>query len=266
MKCALDVSPETSLQFILTRNYEKGSVGTARCMTLKHPGNSDDYLAFKVKTTQPRRYRVRPNHGIVAPGTSETVNILLVEKEKQMLLQSFDRPGQSALDHSKDKFLVQSCIVDEPFAKGYLTEKAKLNEDHTPKGFKAAKELHESLTSMWNAVSSGEDTQTYNKKLRVKHVVAPSVSDGKSKSSGTTGGVQLSEKTSLENMKPEQMFWEILSLRRKYEDLIALSVNLTGERDTLNNTLEQTKRELNREITKGKNAAKVEGIDATTRA
>ena len=264
MTYALEVSPENALQFILTRNDEKNSDGTARCvMTLTHPGNSNDYLAFKVKTTQPRRYLVRPNQGIVAPGTSETVNIVLVEKDKQMLLQSFDRLGQSALDHSKDKFLVQSCIVDEPFAKGYVAQKAKLNDDHTAEGVKAGKELAESLTSMWNAASSGEDKQIYNKKLQVRHVVAPSVSDGKSASSGTSRGVRLSEKTSLENMKPEQMFLVISSLRRKYDELVTFSVNLTAERDILNNTLEQTKRELNREIAKGQKDAKVESADAT---
>ena len=38
-----------------------------------------------------------------------------------MLLQSFDRLGQSALDHSKDKFLVQTCIVDADFAMDFAS-------------------------------------------------------------------------------------------------------------------------------------------------
>jgi hypothetical protein len=37
-------------------------------------------------------------------------------------------------------------------------------------------------------------------------------------------------------------------LRRKYDELVAFSVNLTAERDILNNTLEQTKRDLNKEM------------------
>ena len=59
------------------------------------------------------------------------------------------------------------------------------------------------------------------------------------------------------------MFLEISSLRRKYDELVTFSVNLTAERDILNNTLEQTKRELNREIAKGQKDAKVESADAT---
>ena len=46
----------------------------------------------------------------------------------------------------------------------------------------------------------------------------------------------------------EQMFAEISTLSRKYDELVTFSVNLTAERDILNNTLEQTKRDLNREI------------------
>lgn len=49
-------------------------------------------------------------------------------------------------------------------------------------------------------------------------------------------------------MTPEQMFAEITNLRRKYDELVSFSVNLTAERDILNNTLEQTKRDLNREM------------------
>jgi vesicle-associated membrane protein-associated protein A len=262
MTYALDVSPDAALQFTLTRtDADKSSDGTARCvMTLKHPGNSQSYLAFKVKTTQPRRYLVRPNQGIVAPGTSEIVNIVLVEKDKQMLLQSFDRLGQSALDHSKDKFLVQSCIVDEAYAKDYVAQKSKLNDDHTADGVKAGKDLAESLTSMWNAASSGED-QIFNKKLQVRHVVAPSA-EGKAGSApvGSSAKAQLSDKTSLENMTQEQMFMEISSLRRKYDELVTFSVNLTAERDILNNTLEQTKRDLNKEVAKGAKDSKAGNV------
>lgn len=48
-------------------------------------------------------------------------------------------------------------------------------------------------------------------------------------------------------MSPDQLQDEVSSLRRKYDELVAFSVNLTAERDILNNTLEQTKRDLNRE-------------------
>lgn len=246
---ALDVSPDTALQFMLSRgdSGDSKSDGTARCiLTLKHPGKTNSHLAFKVKTTQPRRYLVRPNQGIIAPGSSENITILLVEKDKQMLLQSFDRLGQSALDHSKDKFLVQSCTVDEAFATNYNAKKKELAliAGDSQEASKIGKTLSESLTGIWNA-QSGVDTPIFNKKLQVKHMVA----SGAGGSSGTRG---TTPKPSLDSMSPDQMFAEITSLRRKYDELVTFSVNLTAERDILNNALEQTKRDLNRAVAIGK--------------
>ncbi|CAN0577956.1 unnamed protein product, partial [Ectocarpus sp. 12 AP-2014] len=34
-----------------------------------------------VKTTEPRRYLVRPNQGMIGPGEREAVNVYLIEKE-----------------------------------------------------------------------------------------------------------------------------------------------------------------------------------------
>lgn len=247
---ALEVTPDAALKFVLTRGDggDPKSDGTARCvMTLKHPGTTESHIAFKVKTTQPRRYLVRPNQGIVAPGSSETVAILLVEKDKQMLLQSFDRLGQSALDHSKDKFLVQSCIVDQAFADSFNSKKKEMAEiaGDSQEASKVGKELSESLTGMWNAASSGEDVPIFNKKLQVKHEMAKVSSGAKPTKTG-------SDKPKLDSMTPDQMFTEITSLRRKYDELVVFSVNLTAERDILNNTLEQTKRDLNREVARAK--------------
>jgi hypothetical protein len=42
---ALDVTPETELTFNLSRSSDVNSRVT---MTLHHPGNTDEYLAFKV--------------------------------------------------------------------------------------------------------------------------------------------------------------------------------------------------------------------------
>jgi hypothetical protein len=259
---ALEISPVTNLQFTLTRastNDGRSSVGesTPRCtMTLRHPGKTKEHLAFKVKTTQPRRYLVRPNQGIVAPGTTEKVTILLVEKDKQILLQSYDRLGQTALDHSKDKFLVQSCATPDDFASRYMSAKSKVTDDS--EGNRAGKELVESLTTMWNSAAGGE-TLIYNKKLHVRHVVAATDSvAGK----GGNSFQLLEEKPNMESMSPDQMFAEVSALRRKYDELVSFSVNLTAERDILNNTLEQTKRDLNRE-TMAKSALENKGVSSS---
>merc|ERR1712137_1476371 len=109
-------------------------------LTLRHPGATDEFLAFKVKTTQPRRYLVRPNQGLVAPNGTETVSILLVDKDKQTLLQSHARLGQSALDNSKDKFLVQSCAVSMDFSKKYSEQKTKYSGKKTEAATQSSKE------------------------------------------------------------------------------------------------------------------------------
>lgn len=252
---ALEVSPESSLQFTITRDppTTEGGDGSSRCvMTLRHPGLTNGHLAFKVKTTQPRRYLVRPNQGIVAPGSSETVSILLVDKDRQVLWSTYDRLGQSALDHSKDKFLVQSCTVTDDFA-------AQFRNEPRGEGGQYKKELVEALTGMWNSATSGTSIPVFNKKLHVRHVVGASAAvAGGGQSAGAASSAAgalpatfsegVDKRNSTDKMSPEQLYDEVASLRRKYDELVAFSVNLTAERDILNNTLEQTKRDLNREM------------------
>lgn len=262
---ALEINPESVLEFILTRPDATGSPdaaspdgdGIPRCvMTLKHPATTSEHLAFKVKTTQPRRYLVRPNQGVIAPGESETIAIILVDKEKQILIQSYDRLGQSALDHSKDKFLVQSCIVPKEFALQF-SEKQIPSEPGAAS--KTSRELTDAMTSMWNEVSSGDINKLYNKKLHVKHIINESIGKIESPSSDTSlsppsdapdvqSPLQKMERLPMESMSHEQVLSEVSSLRRKYDELVSFSVNLTAERDILNNTLEQTKRDLSREM------------------
>ena len=168
---------------------------------------------------------------------------MLVEKDKNSLLQSYERLGQSALDHAKDKFLVQSCTVSSSFSSKFMDDKDKGTDNSA---------LYEALNSMWSSAgSSGNKLE--NKKLHVRLVVK----DGNNTSQGV-GGTTAAQAAMLkphettqedvQNMTPPQLFAEIASLRKKYDELVSFSVNLTAERDILNNTLEQTKRELNKEV------------------
>ncbi|CAI7749225.1 unnamed protein product [Closterium sp. NIES-54] len=61
---------------------------------------TSEYVAFKVKTTSPKKYCVRPNTGLVPPQSSaEVVVTMQAQKEMPADLQC------------KDKFLVQSVLV-----------------------------------------------------------------------------------------------------------------------------------------------------------
>jgi len=146
---------------------------------------------------------------------------------------------------------VQSCVVCDEFVEQF-------QGDERGEGGQSRKELVEALTAMWNSVASGEaDVAVYNKKLHVKHMVDVLSGDAGSNearaaAAGPGGNVPVSfsqpNQQSADQMSPEQLFDEVASLRRKYDELVAFSVNLTAERDILNNTLEQTRRDLNREI------------------
>lgn len=135
------------------------------------------------------------------------------------------------------------------FAKKYSEEKAKAMSQKGDTAAQTSKDLTEALTSMWNAITSNSSTPVYNKKLHVRHSVvtsAPAPATPTSQPSAIKP--HETSLSAMENMTPEQMFNEVSQLRRKYDELVSFSVNLTAERDILNNTLEQTKRDLNREI------------------
>uniref|UniRef100_A0A4W5NNB8 MSP domain-containing protein n=1 Tax=Hucho hucho TaxID=62062 RepID=A0A4W5NNB8_9TELE len=67
--------------------------------TLKLGNPTDRNVCFKVKTTAPRRYCVRPNSGIIDAGTSINVSVML---------QPFDYDPN---EKSKHKFMVQSVLA-----------------------------------------------------------------------------------------------------------------------------------------------------------
>ncbi|CAB1446903.1 unnamed protein product [Pleuronectes platessa] len=67
--------------------------------TLKLSNPTDRNVCFKVKTTAPRRYCVRPNSGIIDAGNSVNVSVML---------QPFDYDPN---EKSKHKFMVQSLLA-----------------------------------------------------------------------------------------------------------------------------------------------------------
>ncbi|KAL6119930.1 vesicle-associated membrane protein-associated protein B-like isoform X2 [Pungitius pungitius] len=67
--------------------------------TLKLSNPTDRNVCFKVKTTAPRRYCVRPNSGIIDAGNSVNVSVML---------QPFDYDPN---EKSKHKFMVQSMLA-----------------------------------------------------------------------------------------------------------------------------------------------------------
>ncbi|KAH8925720.1 VAMP-associated protein [Atractiella rhizophila] len=66
--------------------------------------HNDEPVIFKVKTTAPKQYCVRPNSGRVEPGQKVEVQVLLQPMRED------PPPGAKC----RDKFLVQSAIIPDP--------------------------------------------------------------------------------------------------------------------------------------------------------
>lgn len=78
------------------------------CMQLTN--KTEKYVAFKVKTTNPKKYCVRPNTGIVLPGSTCDVTVTMqAQKEAPPDMQC------------KDKFLLQSVVVEDGVATKDIT-------------------------------------------------------------------------------------------------------------------------------------------------
>lgn len=103
----LQIQPEKELKF---RFELKKQIPTV--IRLTNPGNEE--IAFKVKTTAPKKYCVKPNTGFVAAGATQSVQVIM----------QVQREWPSDLNACKDKFLVQSVMsggltdFTELFAKG----------------------------------------------------------------------------------------------------------------------------------------------------
>ncbi|KAH8514112.1 hypothetical protein H0E87_007098 [Populus deltoides] len=70
--------------------------------SLQLSNKTDNYVAFKVKTTNPKKYCVRPNAGIVLPrSTCDVIVTMQAQKEAPTDMQC------------KDKFLLQSVKTND---------------------------------------------------------------------------------------------------------------------------------------------------------
>ncbi|KAK8963592.1 Vesicle-associated protein 1-2 [Platanthera guangdongensis] len=69
--------------------------------SLQLSNKTDDHIAFKVKTTNPKKYCVRPNNGVVLPQSNTDIIVTMqAQREPPADIQC------------KDKFLVQSAVID----------------------------------------------------------------------------------------------------------------------------------------------------------
>ncbi|GMF13813.1 unnamed protein product [Phytophthora lilii] len=137
------LEPADSLAFHLQPQTAPQAVLTIRNVA------DDRQIAFKVKTTRPLRYLVRPNQGLLGPNGSASIMVILQQKDCDELLRLDPAERQLA----NDKFLVQSIFVDDSFYELVKT--------------KSTKEMADELTNMW---ARTDKRALSNKKLRCRFV------------------------------------------------------------------------------------------------
>jgi len=84
--------------------FSKVAIEVPETKTLTLINTSDDLLAFKVKTTAPKRYCVRPNTGFLPPKEKVEVSVILN-------LQKDPPKTMDPASKQRDKFQLQSIVV-----------------------------------------------------------------------------------------------------------------------------------------------------------
>ncbi|KAJ8900199.1 hypothetical protein K2173_024839 [Erythroxylum novogranatense] len=178
------------------------------CMQLSNKTNNN--VAFKVKTTNPKKYCVRPNSGIVMPGTTCSVTITMqAQREAPPDLQC------------KDKFLVQSVaapngattkdITPEMFGKedGKVVEEFKLRVVYIP----ANPPSPVPEGSEEGSPPRGSSLENGNQDVQLLDAVCRSFEEPKEKSSGAWSAISkltVEKKTALEQTKNLQLELELM--------------------------------------------------------
>ena len=108
----LKITPSDTIEFPLL-------LYTPLTTVLKLENVSAEFVAFKIKTTTPKGYLVRPSTGVIRPGESQDVQIIL-------------QPLTEAPKVVNDRFLVQFVVVpnDDPVPKDLWTHVKNSIQDH----------------------------------------------------------------------------------------------------------------------------------------
>lgn len=83
----------------------KGPFNVVSMTTLKLSNSGTERFAYKIKTTAPKRYCVKPNSGFLEPNNTANIQVML---QPQALNQPDDR--------NKHKFMVQWAAVPNTYS------------------------------------------------------------------------------------------------------------------------------------------------------
>uniref|UniRef100_A0A8C6DHV4 Vesicle-associated membrane protein-associated protein A n=1 Tax=Moschus moschiferus TaxID=68415 RepID=A0A8C6DHV4_MOSMO len=144
----LVLDPPTDLKF-------KGPFTDVVTTNLKLQNPSDRKVCFKVKRTAPRRYCVRPNSGIIDPGLTVTVSVMLQpfdydpkEKSKHKFM-----PHSVSLNDSETRKLMEECRR----LQGEMMKLSEENRHLRDEGLRLRKVEHSDKPGSTSAVSFKEN-------------------------------------------------------------------------------------------------------------
>lgn len=211
----LELDPSTEMVF-------KGpftDVVTAN-LTLSNPTN--DTVIFKVKTTAPKQYCVRPNSGMLLPKESAIIAVML---------QPFD---PSSPDSQKHKFMVQTMIAPSDFVMDQLdnvwklASKADLMDSKLKCTFIDVPP--EEQPSGGDASTAGDSSEIFKSIAPGDSPTKPDTTDAQTPPSqstaGSTPGPQKQDKNDVEKATTES---KLRLLQDKVDKLSTENVQLKGE-------------------------------------
>lgn len=248
----IKLTPSSILTFQLERGSQPKTI-------LKVANTSNCKVVFKVKTTQPTWYFVRPNQQVLNVGQVEEVAIIMVDTECNHYLDQVATRTEEKLD--KHRFLVQSRVIEDADYNRILDLPSTQRGDELSKLWDGPKNDNRSVKLKVEFALPDRTPKADSASRRPAATVSENVENVRSKLSIH----EPSDNYSSVIANPESIFSELQALRKKYDAVVEYTVHLTAERDAIVSQLESAQRELNREKSKKKSdgsaAAAVSGRD-----
>eukprot|EP00924_Labyrinthula_sp_SR-Ha-C_P008479 maker-scaffold_32-snap-gene-1.34-mRNA-1 protein AED:0.00 eAED:0.00 QI:107/1/1/1/1/1/4/58/255 len=173
---------------------------------IKLQNSVDKTYAFKIKTTEPKKYLVRPNQEVLRPEQHLEVKISMLPNEAKVMKETLEEDPEK-LGKYGDKFLIQCLTLNE--------EELKKLEDK--------KNDEEKLTDLilpkWKETS---EAKIGSLRLVCKFILPKK------------------KELSKEDLELKDM----MEMRKKYNDLLSFTVTLTSEKDRLKASYEEAAKEL----------------------
>lgn len=226
-----------------TLNFE---LGAGPCQVLLRMKNvSSKRVMYKVKTTQPMWYFVRPNFDVLEGGEEVEVAVALIDEEKSRYISLYKQGQEESV--SKHRFMVQFAAMTEQAGDDAMKLKGESKGDS--KGIP-------DLTSFWTKEGKDEGVFEADKesaKFKVSYTYLPSIamatavpsSEGSGRSTQGTEPTDIPRASSKKIPEtPEEMKTELVKLRQDYDRLIDAYYRISSEKEKMEQEREIKKGEL----------------------